>query len=179
MGAPTSVFGQRKMATSTPVAIASDQTPVPVSGTFGPPVVLGQAHMAASLPVVLADNQSAVPVDLQVYDGSAWVPQLTPTVFKPLSAVLITGETTIWTPTGGKKFRVMGFVITQTVLTGNVTIRDNTAGTTILVIPAAPVGQSQNISLGNGILSGAINNVLTAQGVATEVISGFVYGQEV
>lgn len=36
--------------------------PVPVSGTFGPPVALGQAAMAASLPVVLASDQSAVPI---------------------------------------------------------------------------------------------------------------------
>ena len=178
MGAPTSVFGQRGMAQSAPVVIASDQTPVPVSGTFGPPVVLGQAAMVASLPVVLASNQSAVTVNEQVYDGSAFVPKRTPTVWKPFSATLITGETTIWTPGAGKKFRLMGFVITQGVLTGNVTLRDNTAGATILVIPATPVGQAPPFDLGNGILSAVANNVLTAQGVATETISGFVYGQE-
>ena len=179
MGAPTSVFGQRVMATSTSVTMASDQPPVPVSGTFGPPVVLGQAAMAASLPVVLASDQTNLPaISLVTPDGATYVAARTPSVFKSLAAVLITAQTTIWTPAAGKKFRLMGFVITQGVLAGNVTLKDNTGGTTILVIPSTPIGQPLSVPLGNGILSAAANNVLTATGSATETISGFVYGCE-
>ena len=171
MSAPTSVFGQRVMATSSPVTIASDQTPVPVSGTFGPPVVLGQALMAASLPVVLASNQSAIPVNS--------TDVLAPNVFKSFSGLAITAEATLWTPTGGKKFVLMGFVITQGTLTGDLTLTDGTGGSTILVVPATPVGQPLAVPLGAGITSGAANRLLRAIGVATETISGFVYGQEV
>jgi hypothetical protein len=101
-----------------------------------------------------------------------------PNVFKSLSAVNISSETTIWTPAGGKKFRLMGFVITQGTLTGDITLRDDTAGTTILVIPATPVGQPLSVSLGDGILSSTADHVLTATGVSTETISGFLLGRE-
>jgi hypothetical protein len=105
-------------------------------------------------------------------------PPYTPNVFKSLSGVVITSETTIWTPASGKKFRLMGFVITQTVVTGDITLKDNTGGSTILVIPATPVGQPLYVPLGNGILSGAADRVLTATGASTEAISGFVFGIE-
>ncbi len=82
-------LGQKAMAASAPVVIASDQGAVPVSGTFwqatqpvsmaavptgaatettlasidaGIPVSLGQKAMAASMPVVLASDQASVPV---------------------------------------------------------------------------------------------------------------------
>jgi hypothetical protein len=113
-----------------------------------------------------------------VFNGSQWDRQRTPHVFKSFSGTVITSETTIWTPTSGKKFRLMGFVITQGVATGNITLKDNTAGTTILVIPATPTGQPLPFAMGNGILSAAANNVLTATGTSTETISGFVYGTE-
>jgi hypothetical protein len=99
-------------------------------------------------------------------------------VFKSVAATVITNETTVWTPTSGKKFCLLGFVITQGVATGNITLRDNTAGATILTIPATPVGQPLPVPLGAGIISAAANNVLTAQGVSTETISGFFYGIE-
>lgn len=118
-------------------------------------------------------------VEGAVTDGiGSWEALRTPKVFKPLSAVVITTETTIWTPASGKKFRLMGFVITQGVATGDVTLKDNTGGTTILVIPATPTGQPLPFGMGNGILSAAVNNVLTATGASTETISGFVYGTE-
>lgn len=72
--------GQKAMAASLPVVIASDQSAVPVSLSSSPlptgaateitlaaasaklPATLGQKAMAASLAVVLASDQSAVPV---------------------------------------------------------------------------------------------------------------------
>lgn len=114
-----------------------------------------------------------------IFNGTKWDRARTPAIFKPLSAVLITAETTIWTPAAGKKFRLMGYAITQGAATGAVTLRDNTAGTTILVIPPNTVGVVQlSPAMGNGILSAAANNVLTATGVATETITGYVFGTE-
>lgn len=101
------------------------------------------------------------------------------TVFKPLNAVTITSETTIWTPQNGKRFRLLGFVITQGTVTGNVTLRDNTAGITILIIPANTIGVALvSPPMGFGIPSVAVNNVLTATGASTETISGYVFGTE-
>lgn len=111
-------------------------------------------------------------------DGTHADRMRTPNVFKNLSAVVITNETTIWTPASGKKFRIMGVVLDQGVASGVVTLRDNTAGSTILLLPAEPVGTNTYFTIGNGILSAAANNVLTAQGVATETLTGFVFGTE-
>lgn len=90
IGSKIPTQGQKSMANSTPVTIASDQSAVPVSGTFyqatqpvsaaslplpsgaatestlstmnGKVPSLGQAVMASSTPVVIASNQSAIPV---------------------------------------------------------------------------------------------------------------------
>lgn len=114
-----------------------------------------------------------------LYNGASWDRQRVPIVFKNLSAVLITAETTIWTPTAGKKFRLMGFCLAQGVVTGAITLKDNTAGTTILIIPQNTIGVSFcSPAVGNGILSATINNVLTATGAATETITGFIFGTE-
>jgi hypothetical protein len=108
--------GQALMAASTPVVIASDQSVVPVSGTFWQatqPVsaaslplptgaatentlaalntkipALGQAAMAASTPVVIASNQSAIPVS-----GTFW--QATQPVSLASLPALPTGTNTI------------------------------------------------------------------------------------
>lgn len=59
-GIPASL-GQKVMAQSTPVAIASDQSAVPISNA-GIPASLGQKVMAQSTPVVIASDQSAISV---------------------------------------------------------------------------------------------------------------------
>ena len=102
-----------------------------------------------------------------------------PVIFKNLSAVVITSETTIWTPASGKRFRLMGFLLTQGVATGAVTLKDNTAGTTILIIPQNTIGVAlASPPMGSGILSATANNVLTATGVSTETLTGYVFGTE-
>jgi len=115
---------------------------------------------------------------LQVLNGSSWDRLRTPTVFKSLNALAIGSEATIWTPAAGKKFRLMGYNLMTGTAAGSITLKDNTAGTTILIIPNATNGVPIQDSLGNGILSAAANNVLTATGVATETLTGYVYGTE-
>lgn len=103
----------------------------------------------------------------------------TPTIVKLLAGVAVGSEATIWTPAAGKKFRLMGFQLAQGTATGAVILKDNTAGTSIYEIPQATVGVPiSSPPLGNGILSAAANNVLTATGVATETLTGVVYGTE-
>lgn len=98
-------------------------------------------------------------------------------MFKPQAAVAIATETTIWAPATGKKFRLMG-VYLQSSVAGNITLRDNTAGATIFVVPSAAGGDAAYVTLGNGILSATADNVLTAQGPATSTLSGVVFGTE-
>lgn len=114
-----------------------------------------------------------------VYNGTSWDRLRTPLIFKQVNAVVITSETTIWTPAAGKKFRVMGFCLADGVVTGTVVLKDNTAGTTIFTIPADSVGVGFcSPPMGNGVLSAAANNVLTATGASTQTITGFLYGTE-
>lgn len=113
-----------------------------------------------------------------VFNGTAWDRLRTPNVFKPLSAVTITTETTIWTPTAGKKFRLMGIHFRPSAAM-DVTLRDNTAGTIIAIVGAgSATATPSNVLFGNGILSGAADRVLTAIGSAAGTISGTIFGTE-
>jgi hypothetical protein len=114
-----------------------------------------------------------------IWDGTGFNLQRNANVFKTLASTVITSETTVWTPAANKKFRLMGFCLTQGVATGNVTLKDNTAGATIFIIPATTIAVSGCVNFpGNGILSAAANNVLTATGASTETITGTLFGTE-
>ncbi len=125
----------------------------------------------------------AAPVEVLTFDarynGATWDRTRTPTVFKTVSLSAGTTETTIWTPASGKKFRLMGFILTPGAAT-TLTFKDNTSGTTIfvtrgttdtpIVIPAG--------ALGNGIRSGAADRVLTVTRGTSATLDGVVFGTE-
>lgn len=113
-----------------------------------------------------------------VWTGAGWDRQRLANTFKSVSAVVITTEQTVWTPASGKKFRLMGYCLTQGVVTGAITLKDNTAGTIILVIPPHTIAVSTCSSFANGIVSATANNVLTAIGASTETITGYFFGTE-
>lgn len=114
-----------------------------------------------------------------LFNGLTWDRQRTPNKFIPLSAVSIAAEATLWTPAAGKKFRLMGYQLTSGTVGGNVTLKDNTAGTTITILPFGAAAQPLTAPvLANGYLSLAANNVLTATGTATQTISGYLFGCE-
>jgi hypothetical protein len=99
----------------------------------------------------------------------------TPSIFKTVQATA-SGNTAVWTPTSGKKFRLMRIFVQITdnaslasgaVLT--VDLRDSNTSTNItfdIFVPTTAVttvigdGMDQFLDLGNGILSAAANNVL-------------------
>lgn len=115
------------------------------------------------------------------FNGQIGEAMRSPGKFITLNAVSVATETTIWTPAAGKRFRLMGYVLTSGTVGGNVVLKDNTAGTTIGVIPFGAANATINVTppaLGNGILSAAINNVLTATGTATQTLSGWLIGCE-
>lgn len=102
-----------------------------------------------------------------------------PNVFVPVSAVSIAAEATLWTPTSGKKFRLMGGLLTATGAAGNIIVKDGSGGSTIFLIPNTLVGTPFLFNLpGIGILSGAANNLLRAIGVTSQVLNGTLWGRE-
>ncbi len=113
-----------------------------------------------------------------LYNGLTWDRARTPNVFKSFNLAASSAEQTIWTPTAGKKFRLMGFVLTINTLAATVTFRDNTAGTTIFVTAGLAGAIVAPSDLGNGILSATINNRLTIQASAVSALVGTVWGTE-
>lgn len=96
-----------------------------------------------------------------------------------LSAVSITSIATVWTPTSGKKFRLMGGSISVSAAV-NVLFEDNSAGAGNFVwrTPTLNANTPYNFDLGNGKLSAATNNVLKATASAAATITGTLYGVE-
>ena len=94
-----------------------------------------------------------------------------------IPATSINSEATLYTPTSGKRFRIVGGQVACSVA-GVATLKDNPAGTTILVVGCDVAHKMVTLSdllsksgKGAGILSAAADNVLTGQG-----INGNFYG---
>lgn len=67
--------------------------------------------------------------------------------------------TTVWTPSAGKKFRLMGVSISVSGTNSAAHLRDG-AGGTIFYTVRAPGTDTKTFDFGNGYLSSAVNNVL-------------------
>lgn len=127
-----------------------------------------------------APGANIVLENLALYNGATFDRQRTPNIFKPQNAAAIaaTPGTAIWTPAVGKKFRLMRVVLTSSVA-GNLVLTDASGGTIIAVIPVTAAAAGVPFDLGNGYLSGTVNNALFAfnsGGAAT--ISGTLVGTE-
>ena len=101
---------------------------------------------------------------------------LQPNIFKTISGLDISTSGDIWTPAGGKKFRLMGMCVSIIGAAGNVTLKDS--ATTILLLPNVVVATPLVLSFGDGILSATANNVLKATGAALQLMNGTVWGIE-
>lgn len=113
------------------------------------------------------------------FNGQMIQPIRQPGKYPIVSAVSVAAEATIWTPASGRRFRLMGGLLTSGTVGGNVTLKDNTGGSTIGLLPFGAAASPMPFTLpGNGILSGAVNNVLTATGAATQTLSGYLIGCE-
>lgn len=108
-----------------------------------------------------------------VYNGATWDKRRTPSIFKTATATA-SGDTALWTPTSGKKFRLMRYMIEVTgdLSSGtgaeiDVVLRDSTTALAAALSFWAPATAGSTpgftsgwIDLGNGILSATANNVL-------------------
>lgn len=131
---------------------------------------------------LLNTSTYALPITPAVSNGvdnqqGAHEPLRTPSAFKTAS-VTTAAATTLWTPVAGKRFRIMGFVIQLTnnaaaalAAVNTLTLLDGGSATGFafdFYVPAAAgtlAGDSAIVAVmlpGNGYLSSAINNVLTA-----------------
>lgn len=118
-----------------------------------------------------------------VYNGATWDRKRSPNIFKTVTATA-SGDTAVWTPASGKKFRLVGFFLMLTneaAISGggadlDIVLRDGTTAMGIgmsLYVPqvtGTTVPGASGISpplLGNGILSATANNVLNINLSAT------------
>lgn len=109
--------------------------------------------------------------------GTEYEDFLIPKKFVALSAVTITTIATVWTPTSGKRFRLMGMTISVSAAV-SVLFEDNAGGTTIFQTPKLLADTPYTFDLGNGIPSAAVNNVLKGTSSAAATITGTLYGIE-
>lgn len=131
-----------------------------------------------------ADAQSlamafVIQAEQMVYGGPTSLLQLlrTPTIFKVVALGAATAETTIWTPASGKKFRLMGFILTCGAAS-TLTFKDGTGLTTIFAARGATDTPISPTGLGNGILSGAADRLLTVTRGTSCTLDGVVFGTE-
>lgn len=107
-----------------------------------------------------------------------WERLRTPNVFKTISLGAGSSETTIWTPASGRKFRLMGLFLKVGSTAAILTFKDNTGGTTIFICAATGNDNTGLVALGNGILSGAADRVLTVTRSGSTALDGTVWGCE-
>jgi len=103
---------------------------------------------------------------------------LIPDTFKTLKGVAIGSIATVWTPTSGKKVRLMGGSISVSAAV-SVLFEDNGAGTDVWQTPVLTADTPYNFDLGNGKLLSAVDNVLKATSSGAANITGTLYGIEV
>lgn len=137
---------------------------------------------AGNLGLEIDANQGAetfVPVALQLVatDAENEEKLRTPIVFKSFDLVTATAETTLWTPAAGKKFRLMGLILTTSAVT-TLKFRDGTGGTIVFQIGSGANVPLNPCDMGNGILSALANNLLTVTRSITAVLVGTVWGTE-
>ncbi len=156
------------------------------SGTTGDPYVPTHASdtelAAAALLADAAANPSTATVGAALlgWNGATWDRVKVQSFRVDMSAVSITSIATVWTPTTGKKFVLMGgsFSVSAAV---SVLFEDNSAGAGNFVwrTPKLLADTPYNFDLGNGKAGSAINNVLKATSSAAAAITGTLYGIEV
>lgn len=111
------------------------------------------------------------------YNGATMDRERTPAVFKVVALTAATAETTIWTPASGKKARVMVGWFTASAQT-LLTFKDGTGLTTILALEVAANQPFTLPNIGNGILSGAADRLITVTRGTSAILNGVIGGTE-
>jgi len=118
-------------------------------------------------------------VQQTLWNGQTYSRTRAPTKFININAASIAAEATIWTPTAGRRFRLMGYVLESGTIGWQCATQRQYGW---LYHHGRALRRANGVivspPMGNGILSGAVNNVLTATGTATQTLSGYVFGTE-
>lgn len=112
--------------------------------------------------------------------GGLWERVRIAKIFKDVPATSITAGTpiTVWTPTAGTRFRLLGFALSTTVNT-SIIFKYGASNTTIFRTPLiAANNHIVCLQLGNGVMPGAVNDALKLDVVASATVAGFVCGVE-
>jgi hypothetical protein len=102
-------------------------------------------------------------------------------VFKriPPTAVTAGSPLTVWTPSTGKRFRLLGYSLGATVAAAQCFFLDVSAATGIATPVLAIGGPPANSpSLGDGYLSSGPDQALRIDVSASSTVAGFVWGVE-
>lgn len=115
---------------------------------------------SAAMPKYSSSNENQVQITISTISGD-------------LSALSISSIATAYTPTSGKKFRLMGGTISVSAAM-SVLFEDNAAAARVFRTPklAADTPYTFVVLQGQGKLSAAANNVLKATGSASGTITG-------
>lgn len=102
-------------------------------------------------------------------------------VVKDIASTAVTAGTpvTVWTPTAGKKFRLLGWSLSLSVA-GSIIFKYGAGSVTLFRTPAvAAAGITDNPpGFGNGTMPNAANDVLKIDVTASGNVAGFVFGME-
>ena len=102
-------------------------------------------------------------------------------VVKEIAAVAVTAGTpaTVWTPAGGKRFRLCGWSL-GVGAAASIIFKEGAGSTAIGVrTPVLPInGVDSQPGLWPGVLSAAADNVLKVDVSANATVSGYVWGFE-
>ncbi|MGB8644038.1 MAG: hypothetical protein WCF84_02285 [Anaerolineae bacterium] len=173
-GTGTITVSYNASAVSSAVALSS---PLPAGSN-----AIGTVDTELPAAAALADAASnpttpTIGADVSAYNGATWDRLRIPNVFKDLNAAAIGTIATVWTPTSGKKFRIMGGSISVSAA-ASVLLEDNSGGNTVFRTPKLLADTPYSFDLGNGFLSAAANNVLKATSSAAANVTGTLYGVE-
>ena len=146
------------------------------AAAVGNPVRVGGVFRT-TIPAVAAGDIA----DLLVDAAGRLKLAFTPDTFKMINAVAITAGTpaTVWTPTSGKKVRILGWVLSSSAAAALEFQDSAAAGTVIAQTPLlAAAGTHNSPFLGEGILLGSGDNTLELDVTGNATVSGMVFGVE-
>lgn len=163
----------------TSITITAEASPmpnaVPVGSTIGTAVI--QANSGQST-TATADSATAANILLAakgVYNGATIDRERTITKFVLLQAQAITHATPVdvYTPTTGKKFRILGYQLSSTIASA-IQFEDGTGNEVLRTPVLAAAGVISSGPMGNGILSGAANTHIFLDATVTTNVSGWI-----
>lgn len=140
--------------------------------------VFNQMHAAQDDALTTASYPGIV---LMLHDGLIATRQRAVTTVKDIASTAVTAGTplTVWTPTAGKKFRLMGWGLSLSVAGSLIFKYGGTPTTMFRTEAVAAAGISQTApGFGNGQMPGAVNDVLKVDVTATGNVAGYVFGCE-